>query len=200
MKTASWFTKLPADHQRIGTSRGTPRGQPAGFRIYRKLAPGPWFNSVSVAEYDRLYQAEILGKLDARQVWDELHEMSNGKIPVLLCYEQPNTLPQWCHRALCAEWFANKLGEHVPEFGFEHLGVEAHPCMTPELKRSIVLPPIPDVTPFIGRTALIKGETATVLGVDPDKPGRAILLVGSRSFSTTFANLQLNFPDDNDAH
>jgi hypothetical protein len=40
VKTASWFTKLPDDHQRIGISRSTPRRMPAGYRIYRKLAPG----------------------------------------------------------------------------------------------------------------------------------------------------------------
>jgi len=42
MKTASFFAYTgPA---RISIARFAPRGSPAGFRIYRALAPGPWFN------------------------------------------------------------------------------------------------------------------------------------------------------------
>src|ERR1017187_9456071 len=48
--TASWFTPLPATHIKIGISRGVPRGLPAGHRLFKKLAPGPWFNSVGIAE------------------------------------------------------------------------------------------------------------------------------------------------------
>src|SRR6201993_962190 len=33
---------------RISIARFAPRGHPAGYRIYSKLAPGPWFNSVSL--------------------------------------------------------------------------------------------------------------------------------------------------------
>ena len=56
IKTASWFDKLPDDHMRIGISRGVPRNLSAGYRVFRKLAPGPWFNSVSAVEYYRLYK------------------------------------------------------------------------------------------------------------------------------------------------
>jgi hypothetical protein len=68
IKTASWFTKLPDDHLRIGISRGVPRRMGAGFRIYRKLAPGPWFNSVDVDTYCDRFRAEILAPLDPHQV------------------------------------------------------------------------------------------------------------------------------------
>ncbi len=59
MLTSSWFTPLPDGHIRVGISRSVPRrGLRPGFRMYRKLAPGPWFNSVEAATYRRLYQAE----------------------------------------------------------------------------------------------------------------------------------------------
>ena len=52
MKTGSWSTALPDGHIRIGTSRGTPGfGMGKGFRMYRKLNPGPWFNRVGAAGY-----------------------------------------------------------------------------------------------------------------------------------------------------
>jgi hypothetical protein len=54
VKTASWFTPVPADHIRIGISRAVPRRFAPGYRVFRALAPGPWFNSVDTAEYDRL--------------------------------------------------------------------------------------------------------------------------------------------------
>ncbi len=110
IKTSSWFIPLPADHLRVGISRGIPRRQPAGYRVFRKLAPGPWFNSVSPEEYDRLYKAQILGPLDPRTVVAELTAMGNGRTPVLLCFERPGVAGDWCHRALAAEWLAEALG------------------------------------------------------------------------------------------
>ena len=89
IKTASWTTKLPDDHLRVGISRGTPRRLPAGYRIYRALAPGPWFNDVGIEEYCKLYRTEILGCLDPRVVADALLGLAAGRVPVLLCYEQP---------------------------------------------------------------------------------------------------------------
>ena len=64
---------------RIGISRGQPHRQARGFRVYRKLAPGPWFNSVGVDEYYHLYRTEILGPLNPRAVADELAEMALGQ-------------------------------------------------------------------------------------------------------------------------
>lgn len=49
LKTGFWYGNLPQDHIRIGISRGVPRRMAAGNRVFRKLAPGPWFNSVGVA-------------------------------------------------------------------------------------------------------------------------------------------------------
>jgi hypothetical protein len=116
---------------RIGISRGTPRGQNAGYRIYKMLAPGTWFASVGVDEYRRRYFAEILGPLDPRAVAAELTVMAGGRIPVLLCFERSGR-GQWCHRALVASWLADAMGQPVPEFGHEHLAQERHPLLPRE--------------------------------------------------------------------
>jgi hypothetical protein len=129
VKTSSWFTPLPATHFRIGISRGQPRNAVAGFRMYRKLAPGPWFNSVGIDEYLHLYQAEVLDRLDPATVVHELDELAVGRIPVLLCYEKPDGSGGFCHRSLVSVWLANTLGLVVPEFGFENRAIGEHPLL-----------------------------------------------------------------------
>jgi hypothetical protein len=135
MKTSSWFTMLPSDHMRIGISRGQPRGQAAGYRMYRKLAPGPWFNSAGPEEYYHLYKTEILAPLNPQVVLGDLVELSLGKVPVLLCFERPNGR-DWCHRAMAADWLSNELGFPVPEFGCEHFDQKNHPLMPKALRRA----------------------------------------------------------------
>jgi hypothetical protein len=129
IKTSSWFTKLPSDHFRIGISRGQPRNAAAGFRMYRKLAPGPWFHSVGVDEYRQRYQAEILDRLDPAEVVRELEELAVGRHPVLLCYEAPNGSQGFCHRSLVSLWFASTIGLVVPEFGYERCAHDQHPLL-----------------------------------------------------------------------
>lgn len=139
MKTSSWFAY--SGPGRISTSRGTPRGAAAGYRVFRALAPGPWFNSVDPATYYRRYRQEILGVLDPRRTWDELHRLAGAHEPVLLCFEKPGG-PQWCHRALISEWFLEQLGEHVPELGQDQsLTGRAHPLFLPRL-RDLDPPPL----------------------------------------------------------
>lgn len=123
IKTASWFVKLPADHIQVGVSRGVPRGMPAGYKRFRALEPGPWFNSVSIPEYLTRYNA-ILSRLDPRQVADELLAAGGGRIPVMLCYENPVGIQEgklWCHRHLAAQWLEDRLGIEVEEFGHPDL-------------------------------------------------------------------------------
>lgn len=130
IKTASWFTRMPADHARIGISRSTPRGQLAGFRLYRRLAPGPWFNSVGLEEYRERYRAEVLDRLDPHQVAAELEEIAAGRVAVLLCFCRPGA---FCHRRLAADWLCEGLceglGVSVPEFVHE----DRHPLL-PQLE------------------------------------------------------------------
>jgi len=131
IKTGSWFTPLPADHIRIGISRGSPRYFAAGYRIYRRLAPGPWFNSSTASEFTELYR-QILDRLDPAEVLRDLQRISYGKTPVLCCFERVGG-PQWCHRSLAASWLAQSLGIEVPELGHEGLPQALHPLRAPEM-------------------------------------------------------------------
>lgn len=114
MKTASWFTwRGPG---RIGISLGTPRGQPAGFRLYKILAPGRHMLTMPYAQYEPLYRAQLT-HLDPKKTWDDLHRLAAGAEPVLLCFERPPFHARnWCHRRMAADWFRDMLGEDVPEF------------------------------------------------------------------------------------
>jgi hypothetical protein len=118
--TSSWSTKLPEGYARIAISRGSPRGQ-RGYRVYRPLAPGAWFKSVTAAEYWDLYMAQ-LAKLNPAVVLKDLADLSAGKIPALLCFEKPPPDQNWCHRALVAVWLQKAAGLHVNEFGHEACG------------------------------------------------------------------------------
>ncbi len=192
MKTASWFTALPDDHLMIGISRAVPRRMAPGYRVFRKLAPGPWFNSVGVEEYYQRYRSEILAPLDPREVFDHLTNLAGGRTPVMVCFERPCT-HTWCHRAMAAEWFAQTLGCLVPEYGFETLPQHEHPLMPTELRKPIAMPELADVTPFLGRSAMIDGEEHRVLCSDPANPGRAIIATGDRQFSTGIETLRRHF-------
>jgi hypothetical protein len=67
---------------RICIARYAPRGTPAGFRMFKVLAPGEWFNQVPEDEYRRRYFGEILGPLDPRQVVTDLERLAEGEEPV----------------------------------------------------------------------------------------------------------------------
>jgi hypothetical protein len=130
--TASWFTPLSPQYKRISISRGTPRGQPAGFRLYRALAPGDWFNRLKGMEYFTRYKTEVLDRLDPHQVADDLARLSDGLIPALLCFERADG-SSVCHRCYAAKWLARGLGSPVPEVGFEELAQDQHPLAPPFL-------------------------------------------------------------------
>ncbi len=113
MKTSSFL--LYQGPGRISIARFAPRGTPAGFKVLKALAPGPWFNSVGYDEYRELYFAQ-LSKLDAQNVWDTLHKLADGHEPVALCYERPPfTQSNFCHRRMLAEWLKTELGFDVDE-------------------------------------------------------------------------------------
>lgn len=118
--TASWAATVPADHVRIGISRGLPRRQ-HGYKTYRWLAPGPWFRSVPADEYLRRFEEEILAPLDPEAVVSDLEHMTGGRPAVLLCFERASDIDAgrlWCHRHLVAEWLENTLSIEVPEYGW----------------------------------------------------------------------------------
>jgi hypothetical protein len=134
VKTSSF--RLYQGRGRISIARYAPRGTPAGFRIFSRLAPGPWFNSVSNEEYCQRYAA-ILGALDPKRVYFELGDMVAPEEPVLLCYEVPpftavGGLPEadavhgkqnWCHRRIVANWFQDTLGIEVAELPIDPASV-----------------------------------------------------------------------------
>jgi len=82
VKTSSFKTYFGAG--RISIARWAPRNCPAGYRVYRALAPGDWFNQVDRAEYLVRY-AEILAALDPAAVWIELHDLVAPHQPILMC-------------------------------------------------------------------------------------------------------------------
>src|SRR4051812_15795919 len=104
---------------RIAISRGIPRNIPAGFRIYRALAPGTWFNQEPYhsdeALYRQRYYDEVLKPLNAVQEYERLLALTGGHTPVLLCWEHLNKPGVWCHRRMAAEWFEAELKISVPE-------------------------------------------------------------------------------------
>ena len=59
MKTSSWFKY--SGEGRIGIGRGLPHRVPPGYRMYRKLEPGPWFKSVDRDEAGLTFQVRHRG-------------------------------------------------------------------------------------------------------------------------------------------
>ncbi len=93
--------------QAVAISRGVPRGWQG--RVYKALAPS--WNLVKIADqtqFIQLYKAQVLDKLDARQVLREL----GGDDFILLCWEPPG---EFCHRLVVAAWLKKELGLKVPE-------------------------------------------------------------------------------------
>jgi hypothetical protein len=132
--TSSWSTKLPAEIQKIGISRGTPRGYPAGYRKMPELAPGPWFNSVSPAEYHCRFMHQLSG-LNAHDIERKLHILGGGRDVALLCYEAPNDPTAWCHRGQVSGWLKDQLKIDVFEFGLEGAGCGwRHPKLLPQFQ------------------------------------------------------------------
>lgn len=132
--TSSWQARLPDNFARIGISRGAPRGTAAGYRMYRTLAPGPWFKTADVRQYRGLYM-EQLGKLKASDVLAELAKMADGKTPCLLCFEKGSATKEWCHRGYISVWLETELGLQVREYGYEAIGFGwTHPKIPPEFR------------------------------------------------------------------
>jgi len=133
--TGCWFEQYPASCIKIGISRGVPRNHGAGYRMFRKLAPGSWFNSVSAEVYRQRY-FDILSKHDPQEVVAEIVDLAQGKTPILCCYETLRRPGQWCHRAFVSAWLADTLGLAVPEYGFEQQGTGwQHPLLPHDHRR-----------------------------------------------------------------
>lgn len=119
--TSSWFTPLPDSIQKIGISRGTPRGYPAGYRKLMALAPGSYFKTAEVREYKQLFFAD-LALLSPQRIVDQIGELANGRDCALLCYEAPAKDDHWCHRGYVSAWLHDTLRIEVFEHGMEQVG------------------------------------------------------------------------------
>ena len=100
---------------RVVIARYAPRGTPAGYRIYKALAPTKEMLKMEIGPYREKYFGEILAALNPFSVWMELHSLANGHEPVLMCWEDISEPGAWCHRRMVAEWLKEKTGEDVHE-------------------------------------------------------------------------------------
>ena len=74
---------------------------------YKKLAPKyeffkKWKENHDNHFYVERFNQEVLSKLDAKQVYDELTALTGNTDIALVCYERPEC---FCHRHLVANWF-----------------------------------------------------------------------------------------------
>ena len=111
------LSKLPPDMVPISISMKAP-DQYTGLQ-YKKLAPKyqffkQWKRTRDDAYYIQCFEHEVLAKLDASPVVEELTALSGGKPFVLLCYERPE---DFCHRHIVAGWF-QKNGYFCEEWRF----------------------------------------------------------------------------------
>lgn len=93
----------------VAISQGVPKWNDGKFKDFKLLAPS-WklVRESNEGKYEELYTEEVLSKLDARKIYEQL-----GEDAVLLCWEKPN---EFCHRHLVAKWFEQELGIKVDEF------------------------------------------------------------------------------------
>ncbi|MCR3882949.1 MAG: DUF488 domain-containing protein [Methanothrix sp.] len=110
MQTSN-FSRSGTHPRAVAISRTRPRGWTG--RAYEPLAPS-WrllleakSGAIDEDEYIQRYRAEVLSKLDPREVYADL-----GEDAVLLCWEMAGA---FCHRRLVAEWFEEELGILVAE-------------------------------------------------------------------------------------
>jgi hypothetical protein len=82
MKTASFFTYAGAG--RISIARMAPRDHPAGYRVFKPLAPHKSLMiGLPIEGFVIGYRGCQLRALDARQVWEGLHALAHPHEPVM---------------------------------------------------------------------------------------------------------------------
>ena len=64
--------------------------------------------------YTHRYLSEVLGKLDAKKILEQIKAISHGSDVALCCYEAPD---DFCHRHIVAQWLYEQTGTEVEEFG-----------------------------------------------------------------------------------
>ena len=76
-------------------------------KVYKRLAPtsgilSSYKRTGDEEAYKLSFEQLVLRHLDAKTVEQQLKDLSKGAIPVLLCYEKPDS---FCHRKLVRDWF-----------------------------------------------------------------------------------------------
>lgn len=105
---------------RISIARWSPRKTPAGYRVFKTLAPKKEMMNMAYRPYKDMYFNIILKPLVPEEIWQTLHFMANGAPPVLLCWEKPPfTEQKFCHRTMVAQWL-QEAGFAASEVGPEH--------------------------------------------------------------------------------
>ena len=96
----------------IGIARWKPRFY-EGVSMF-SVAPTRYMLSDACGqeEYVRLYN-EILGRLGAQNILNEINALAKGRDVALLCYEKPG---DFCHRHLLADFLNRELGLNIREF------------------------------------------------------------------------------------
>ena len=115
----SYFAKLkkiPEDIVRISICGKAPDWYD-GIQ-YKKVAPKygffqEWKKNHDNDFYIEHFNAEVLDNLVAKNVYEDLNKLSDGKDCVLICYEKSE---DFCHRHLVADWLNQKLGINVEEY------------------------------------------------------------------------------------
>ena len=74
---------------------------------YKKLAPqwsffSEWKKTHDNHYYVQCFNEQVLGRLDARRIYDELVKLAGTTEIALVCYEKPE---DFCHRHLVRNWF-----------------------------------------------------------------------------------------------
>jgi uncharacterized protein (DUF488 family) len=111
----SYFAKYKEDNA-VSISLSTPKWFTG--KSYKKLAPswnllnGYKEGRITEKDYKVIYTREVLDRLNAQQVYNELVELA-GEDAVLLCWEKSS---DFCHRHLVADWLHSELGIDVNEY------------------------------------------------------------------------------------
>ena len=122
MISTSNFARCGKNPNAVAISIGVPPRW-VGKR-YIKLAPPRSMLHASKEDFDNFFYNK-LSEMDAKSVYDEIVK-NYGENAILLCWESPNIR---CHRRIVAEWFEEKLGIIVPEFGFERDAIKPYKDM-----------------------------------------------------------------------
>lgn len=124
IKTASWWTPLPAGHVRVNITRGlTPKHAHLDTMHYKALAPSCSQTYTPPPDFQRNFLTR-LATLDPEFIYQNLLHLAAPRIPVLCCWESPQQIHAGqcgCHRHLVAQWLETSLDIQCTELAYPTL-------------------------------------------------------------------------------